>query len=140
MAAGKYEIVATLDTLTPNEGEKVIGELLKKIPNLNIVTGIGSGPMIGADIAIKKERNGQIPDNVGVFTADVTKTQLEHLLDKTFPARGIIGFEGSDVQTAEACVSMFALTLSNKLPEQNVYRPLLPIDENNAEVIGQGMK
>ncbi|MBR7015966.1 MAG: hypothetical protein IKI12_05925, partial [Lachnospiraceae bacterium] len=81
-----------------------------------------------------------IPEEMGVFTADVTKQQLEHLMDETYPARTAIGFEGSDVDTGTACASMFALILGDQLESQNVFRGLMRITPENAATIMEGMQ
>ena len=77
---------------------------------------------------------------MGVFTADVTKQQLEHLMDDTYPARVALGFEGSDEDTGTACASMFALILADEVGAQNVFRGLTPITAENVEAIMAGMK
>ena len=70
--------------------------VLQRNPDCKIVAGIGAGAMVGADEAFQISTGGNIPEDMGVFTTDVTKQQLEHLQDPTYPAKGITGFEGSD--------------------------------------------
>ena len=139
-ADGKYEIVASQAALRPNEAQTAIETILQRHPDCKVVTGIGAGPMIGADEALNIATGGKIPEDMGVFTTDVTKQQLQHLADPAYPAKGIIGFEGSDVDTATACASMFALILSGKLPDHNVIRGVAPITVDNVEKIKAGMK
>ena len=67
-------------------------------------------------------------------------SSLEQLSDPAYPAKGIIGFEGSDEDTANACASMFALILSDALENQNVFRGVAPITLDNVEEISAGMK
>jgi hypothetical protein len=77
---------------------------------------------------------------MGVFTTDVTKQQLEQLANETYPAKGIIGFEGSDEDTAKSCAAMFAFILSDALDQQNVFRGVAPITADNVAAISAGMK
>ncbi|MCR5085304.1 MAG: sugar ABC transporter substrate-binding protein [Succinivibrionaceae bacterium] len=140
VAKGKYEIVASQSALRPNEAQTAIETIIQRVPDLKVVTGIGAGPMIGADEALNIATNGKIPADMGVFTTDVTKQQLQHLADPGYPAKGIIGFEGSDVDTATACASMYALILSGKLTDKNVFRGVAPITLDNVEKIKSGMK
>ncbi len=140
VASGKYEIVANQAALRPNEAQTAMETILQREPDCKVVTGIGAGPMIGADEALQIYTNGKIPEDMGVFTTDVTKQQLQHLTDPTYPAKGIIGFEGSDVDTATACASMFALILSGKLPAHDVIRGVAPITVDNVKAISAGMK
>ena len=122
------------------QSQTAMETILQKNPDCKIVCGTGSGPMIGADEAMQIATGGNIPDDMGVFTTDVTKQQLEHLQDPSYPARGITGFEGSDADTANACVAMYALILSDSLESQNVFRSTCTIDISNIDTVIAGMK
>lgn len=138
--AGKYEIVSSQAGLDANQAQTAMETILQRYPDCKIVTGIGAGAMIGADEAFQISTGGSIPEEMGVFTADVTKQQLEHLTDSTYPARVAVGFEGSDEDTGTACASMFALILGEKLEAQNVFRGLMRITADNAATVMAGMK
>ena len=107
---------------------------------MKVVAGVGAGAMIGADEALNIATDGVIPEDMGVFTTDVTKQQLEQLEDPSYPAKGIIGFEGSDMDTAGCCADMFALVLAGQMKEHNVFRNLTQITEENAAAIIKEMK
>lgn len=139
-AGGKYEIVASQPALVPNEAQTAVETILQKNPDLDVVVGIGAGPMIGANEALVTYTNGDVPETMGVFTTDVTKQQLEQLKAGDQASKGIIGFEGSDVDTAKACEAMFALILGEKLETQNVLRNVAPITIENADKIMAEMK
>ena len=139
-AAGKFTIVATQAGLVSSEAQTAVETTLQAHPNLKVVVGIGAGSMIGADEALNIATAGKIPEDMGVFTTDATKQQLYHLCDSSYPAKGIIGFEGSDVDTATCCADMFALTLSEQLEKQNVYRSVMRITEDTAAKIIGDMK
>lgn len=138
--SGKYEIISSQAGLDANQAQTAMETILQKNPDCKIVTGIGSGAMIGTDEALQIATGGTIPEDMGVFTADVTKQQLEHLSDTTYPARVAMGFEGSDEDTGNACAAMFALILSDSLESQNVFRGLTQISADNAGDIMKGMK
>lgn len=139
-AAGLYEVVSSQAGLDANQAQTAMETILQRYPDCRIVTGIGAGAMIGTDEALQIATGGKIPEDMGVFTADVTKQQLEHLMDDTYPARVALGFEGSDEDTGTACASMFALILADNVGAQNVFRGLTPITAENAEAIMAGMK
>ena len=139
-AAGKYEIVASQAALEPNTAQNAMETILQAHPDCRVVAGIGAGPMIGADEALQIYTGGNIPDDMGVFTTDVTKQQLGQLENPTYPAKGIIGFEGSDEDTARACASMFALILKDNVGAKNVFRGVAPITLDNVSKIMAGMK
>ncbi len=140
VAPGKYEVVSNQAGLIPSEAQTAVETALQAHPDAKVVVGIGAGAMIGADEALNIYTNGEIPEDMGVFTTDVTKQQLEQLNDPTYPAKGIIGFEGSDEDTATACASMYALILADNVGAQNVFRGVTPITEESVAQIIAGMK
>jgi ABC-type sugar transport system substrate-binding protein len=139
-ADGKYEIVAEQPAIEANKAQTAMETILQANPDCKVVAGVGAGAMIGANEALVTATGGKIPEDMGVFTTDVTKDQLKQLLDKKAASKGIIGFEGSDVDTATACASMYALILGGKLDQQNVFRQVGPITEENAQEIMDEMK
>ncbi len=140
VAAGKYEVVANQAGIIASDAQTAVETTLQAHPNAKVVAGIGAGAMIGADEALNIYTTGEIPEDMGVFTTDVTKQQLEQLEDPTYPAKGIIGFEGSDVDTATACASMYALILADNVGAQNVFRGVTPITEETVAQIIAGMQ
>ncbi len=140
VAEGKYEVVANQAAIDANAAQTAMETILIAHPDCKVVTGIGAGAMIGADEALNIATGGNIPEDMAVITTDVTKQQLEQLASDEYPAKGIIGFEGSDEDTANACASMFALILSGALEDQNVFRGVAPITAENVEAISAGMK
>lgn len=139
-ADGKYEIVANQPGLVPNESQTAVETALQAHPDIKVITGIGAGPMIGANEALVIHTDGKIPADMGVFTTDVTKQQLQQLADPNQASKGIIGFEGSDEDTANACASMFAMILKGDVSARNVIRGVAPITAENAQKIMAGMK
>ena len=139
-AAGKYEIVASQAGIIASDAQTAVETTLQAHPDAKVVAGIGAGAMIGADEALNIATGGVIPEDMGVFTTDVTKQQLEQLQDPSYPAKGIIGFEGSDVDTATCCADMFALILADQVGAHNVFRNVTRITEQTVAEIISGMK
>lgn len=140
VADGNYEIVANQAGIIASDAQTAVETTLQAHPDAKIVAGIGAGAMIGADEALNIYTNGEIPEDMGVFTTDVTKQQLEQLADETYPAKGIIGFEGSDEDTARSCAAMYALILADDVGAQNVFRGFTRITGETVEEIQNGMK
>ena len=140
VADGKYTIVANQAGIIASDAQTAVETTLQAHPNAKVVAGVGAGAMIGADEALNIYTNGVIPEDMGVFTTDVTLQQLDQLEDPTYPAKGIIGFEGSDVDTATACASMYALILADQVGAQNVFRGVAPITAETVAAIKAGMK
>lgn len=141
-AGGKYEIVAEQNGLVANEAQTSMETILQAYPDCKVVVGVGAGAMIGGNEALVTSLNGaEVPADMGVITTDVTKQQLTLLQQGDQAIRGIVGFEGSDEDTATACAQMFALILGEKIEQgTNVYRTLSNIDASNIDDILAGMK
>ena len=140
VSGGKYKVVSNQAGIIASDAQTAVETVLQAYPNAKVVAGIGAGAMIGADEALNIYTGGVIPEDMGVFTTDVTKQQLEQLMDETYPAKGIVGFEGSDEDTARACASMYALILADKVGAQNVFRGVTPITAETVAEIMAGMK
>lgn len=138
-AAGNYDIVAEQPGLDPAQAQTSMETILQANPDCKVAVGIGAGAMIGANEAFMTYYNYDIPEDVGVITTDVTKQQLNSILADE-ACRGIIGFEGSDLDTATACASMYAMILDGSLKDHIVYRAVAPITTDNAEKILGEMK
>lgn len=141
-SAGKYTIIAEQEGLEANNAQTSIETILQANPNLKVVVGVGAGAMIGSNEALMTYTGGKVPEDMGVFTTDVTKQQLEGLLGDT-AIKGIIGFEGSDVDTAKACATMYAKILSGEFDnatDKIVYRATSEITKENAQQIFDQMK
>lgn len=138
-----YEIIAEVDGLEAAESQTNVETVLSAHPDANVFVGTGAGPMIGANEALLAEYGkGKIPENVGVITTDVTQQQLESLQAGDEAVRAIVGFEGSNEDTAKACMEMFERILSGEKFEgddKNVYRMVAPITAENVDEILKGM-
>ena len=139
-AKGKYEIVAEQEGLEANKAQTAMETVLQAHPDCKVVAGVGAGAMIGANEALVTACNGDVPEDMGVFTTDVTKQQLEQIISGDQASKGIIGFEGSDVDTATACAKMYALILSDSLDSKIVYRSTGKITKESASDILANMK
>ena len=134
VAGGNYDLIAEQDGLEANKAQTSMETILQAHPDCKVAVGVGAGAMIGANEAFMAYYQDEIPEEVGVITTDVTKQQLNSILAEE-ACRGIIGFEGSDVDTATACASMFALILADEVGGHIVYRQVAPVTEENAQKI-----
>lgn len=137
-----YEIVAEVDGIEANEAQTNCETALAAHPNAKVFVGVGAGAMIGANEALLAEYGkGKIPEDVGVITTDVTTQQLESLKAGDEAVRAITGFEGSNTDTAAACLAMYERILSGEdfSANKNVERGFGPITADNVEAILGGM-
>lgn len=132
LAGGKFEIVAQQPALDAQTALSNMETIFQAHPDTTIVCSIGAGGDIGANQAFMTKFNSQIPDNVGIFSADATQQQLEAIVNGE-ATRASIGFEGSNLKTAEAVVALYEKLLKGEdVGEQNLFRPLLVIDADSA--------
>lgn len=141
---GNYEIVASIEGLEANDALTNVETALQANPDATVFVGVGAGAMIGANEALLQKFGGagNIPENVGVITTDVTMQQLESLQAGNEAVRAIVGFEGSNYDTAAACFDMFERIIGGESFEgdaKNVYRPTQAITADNIEEIMAGM-
>ena len=141
-----YEIVATIEGVVNNEVQSQAETVLQAHPDCKVWVGVGAGAMIGSNTALLAEYGGagNIPEDVGVITTDVTSEQLDALQAGDEAVRAIVGFEGSNTDTAQACYEMFEKILNGEFDdvsgdEKNVYRPTMEINSDNIEEIQAGM-
>lgn len=138
-----YEIVAEVDGAEANEAQSNVESVLSANPDAKVFVGIGAGACIGANEALLQNYggSGNIPEDCGVITTDITMQQLESLKSGDEAVRAIIGFEGSNVDTAQACVDMFEKIYNDEFTEEtkNVIRPTMEISMDNIDKILEGM-
>lgn len=138
-----YEVIAEVDGLEAPEAQSNVESVLSAHPDANVFVGVGAGAMIGSNEALlQKYGKGKIPENVAVITTDVTEQQLNSLKAGNEAVRSIVGFEGSNEDTAKACMKMYERILSGEKFEgddHNVYRTIKPITTDNIDEILKGM-
>ncbi|SCP97702.1 sugar ABC transporter substrate-binding protein [Anaerobium acetethylicum] len=133
IAKDKYEIVAQQPAIDAQAALSNMETILQANPDCKIVCSIGAGGDIGANEAFMTATGGKIPDDMGIFSADATQQQLEAIVNGE-ASRASVGFEGSNKKTAEAVVDLYEKLLNGEtFDEQNLVRPLLVIDAENAE-------
>lgn len=139
-----YEIVATTEGLEAQESQTNMETVLQAHPDCKVVVGTGAGPMIGANEALlQKYGRGNIPEDVGVITTDVTLKQLESLQAGDEAVRAVVGFEGSSLATAQACLDMIERAEAGEEDfsgnKHDIYRPTIEITSENITEIMEGM-
>ena len=128
----KYTVVAQQPAVDAATALSHMETILQANPDVKIVCSIGAGGDIGANQAFMTMTNGNIPDDMGIFSADATEQQLQAILDGE-ASRVSVGFEGSNKRTAAAVVDLYVKLAEGASLDRNIIRPLLPIDKNNAE-------
>ena len=132
IAAGKYEVVAQQPALDAATAIANMETIFQAYPDTRVVCSIGAGGDIGANEAYLAKFGGDVPENVGIFSADATQQQLDAIV-KGQASRASVGFEGSNKKTAQAVVALYERLLNGEtFAEQNIFRNLQIIDADSA--------
>ena len=132
IADGKYKVVAQQPALDAQTALTNMETILQASPDTRIVCSIGAGGDIGANEAFMTVTEGNIPADMGIFSADATQQQLEAIVNGQ-ATRASVGFEGSNKKTAAAVVDLYErLLMGEEFADQNLVRPLTVIDISNA--------
>lgn len=130
-ASGLFEIVASQPALDAAVAMSHVETILQAHPNVRVVVSIGAGGAVGANEAFMVAHGGNVPADIGVFSADITLQQLESVLNNE-ANRVLIGAEGSSLRTGEATVNVMERLLAGENLPRNLLRTLAPADINNA--------
>lgn len=141
---GIYEIVESIEGLEPEQAFQNCEMILSSDPDVTVFVGVGAGAMIGANQALLQKYGGEgaVPEYVGVIGADVTVEQLEALKAGDEAIRAVIGFEGSNYDTANACYEVFERILDGEeytMDTKNMKRPIQTISIDSIDEILTGM-
>ncbi|MDF2523340.1 MAG: hypothetical protein K0R31_981 [Clostridiales bacterium] len=132
VAGGKFEVVAQQPALDAQAAITNMESILQANPDTKVVCSIGAGGDIGANEAFMSANGGTIPADMGIFSADATQQQLQAIVNGE-ASRASVGFEGSNKKTAAAVVDLYERLLNGEtFAEQNLFRPLLVINADNA--------
>lgn len=141
---GIYEIIASVEGLNADEAFANCERVLSANPEATVFVGVGAGAMLGANQALLQKYGGagSVPEYVGVIGTDVTVEQLESLKAGNEAIRAIIGFEGSNYDTAKACFDLFERILGGEeyaMDTKNMKRPIQPVAIDSIDEILSGM-
>lgn len=141
---GIYEIITSIEGLNADEAFANCEMVLSANPDATVFVGVGAGAMLGANQALLQKYGGagSVPEYVGVIGTDVTVGQLESLKAGDEAIRAIIGFEGSNYDTAKACFELFERILDGEeygMDTKNIKRPIQPVIIDSIDEILSGM-
>ena len=130
IAEGNFDIVARQPALDTATAMAHIETIRQAHPDMRVVASIGGGGCTGANEAFMAATGGDIPADMGVFSADATEQQLIAIANEQ-ATRVSVGFEGSSRRTAEAVVDLFDDLLNGRENPRDIVRMKTRIDINN---------
>ena len=128
-----YEVIAQQPAIEAGAAQSNMETILQANPDCKVVCSIGAGGDVGANEAFMAATGGEIPEDMGIFSADATQEQMQAIMNGEASCASV-GFEGSNKKTAEAVLDLYRrLMEGDTFPDQNLVRPLTVINKDNAE-------
>ena len=125
-------MVANQPAIDPTEGLNAMETILQAHPDVKVVCCIGGGGAAGANEAFKAAYGSEVPDNVGIFSTDLTDETIASMQNGEFN-RVCIAITGNAYVCGEEIYDIAVRYAQGEEMEHNVYRELLPVTVDNLE-------
>lgn len=123
-------VVANQPAINPTEGLDAMETILQANPDVSVVCSIGGGGAAGANEAFKGVYGADAPDNVGIFSTDLTDETVASMENGEFN-RMCVAITGNAYVCGEAIYDIAVRFAAGEEMEQNVYRDLIPVTIDN---------
>ena len=125
-------VVANQPAIDTTEGLNAMETILQANPDVKVVCTIGGGGAAGANEAFKGFYGSEVPDEVGIFSTDLTDEAVASMQNGEFN-RMVVAITGNSYKCGD---TVYDLTISYENGEQldhNVYRDLIPVTIDNLD-------
>lgn len=130
-------VVANQPAINPTEGLDAMETILQAHPDVKVVCSIGGGGAAGANEAFKGFYGSEVPENVGIFSTDLTDETVASMQNGEFN-RMCVAITGNAYVCGEAIYDIAVRFAAGEEMEHNVYRDLIPVTiENLGEMVGE---
>ena len=130
--APNAEIVANQPAIDTTEGLNAMETILQAHPDVKAVCCIGGGGAAGANEALKGAYGSEIPDDVGIFSTDLTEETIASMQNGEFN-KVCVAITGNAYVCGDAAYKLAVATVKGENTEKNVYRDLIPVTADNLE-------
>lgn len=128
--APNAKVVANQPAINPTEGLDAMETILQANPDVKVVCCIGGGGAAGANEAFKGAYGSEVPDNVGIFSTDLTDETVASMENGEFN-RMCVAITGNPYVCGETIYDLAVKAANGEEMEQNVYRDLIPVTIDN---------
>lgn len=125
-------VVANQPAIDTTEGLNAMETILQANPDVKVVCCIGGGGAAGANEALKGTYGSEVPDDVGIFSTDLTDESVASMQNGEFN-RMVVAITGNAYACGDAVYDLSIECADGKEMEQNVYRELVPVTIDNLE-------
>ncbi|MFW5889340.1 MAG: sugar ABC transporter substrate-binding protein [Bacillota bacterium] len=124
------DIVAESSAINSTEGIEKTETFLQQYPDMKVIAAIGGGGAVGANEAVKA--NNKLSDDFGIFAADATDQELEAMTNNEANRMSVL-ITGDAEKMADVIYGYVQKMLNDEEIEQNVYRELIPVTQENVD-------
>lgn len=128
--APNAKVVANQPAINPTEGLDAMETILQANPDVKVVCSIGGGGAAGANEAFKGRYGSEVPDDVGIFSTDLTDETVSSMENGEFN-RMCVAITGNPFVCGETIYDLTIRVTGGEEMEQNVYRDLIPVTVDN---------
>ena len=135
--APNAEVVANQPAIDTTEGLNAMETILQAHPNVKVVCCIGGGGAAGANEALKGFYGDEIPEDVGIFSTDLTDETVASMQNGEFN-KMCVAITGNAYVCGDVAYDLVGRKDSGEMMEKNIYRDLIPVTiENLDEMIAE---
>lgn len=126
------KVVASQPAINPTEGLDAMETILQANPDVKVVCCIGGGGAAGANEAYKAKYGSEVPEDVGIFSTDLTDETIASIQNGEFN-RVVVAITGNAQVCGEAVYDIVVDHAAGGNYDHNVYRDLIPVDASNLD-------
>ncbi|MBR9946569.1 sugar ABC transporter substrate-binding protein [Clostridiaceae bacterium Marseille-Q4145] len=135
--APNAEIVANQPAIDTTEGLNAMETILQAHPDVKVVCCIGGGGAAGANEALKGFYGDTIPEDVGIFSTDLTDETIASMQNGEYN-KMCVAITGNAYVCGDVAYDLVVRKASGEEMDKNIYRDLIPVTIDNLdEMIAQ---
>ncbi|MDO4260765.1 MAG: sugar ABC transporter substrate-binding protein [Eubacteriales bacterium] len=135
--APNAKVVANQPAIDTTEGLNAMETILQANPDVKVVCTIGGGGAAGANEAFKGFYGSEVPEEVGIFSTDLTDEAVASMQNGEFN-RMVVAITGNAYVCGDEIYDLTIGYMNGEELEHNVYRDLIPVTiDNLSEMISQ---
>ncbi len=125
-------VVANQPAIDTTEGLNAMETILQANPDVKVVCCIGGGGAAGANEAFKGFYGSEVPEEVGIFSTDLTDEAVASMQNGEFN-RMVVAITGNAYACGDVVYDLAIECAEGAEMDQNVYRDLIPVTLENLE-------
>ena len=125
-------VVANQPAIDTTEGLNAMETILQANPDVKVVCTIGGGGAAGANEAFKGFYGSEVPDEVGIFSTDLTDEAVASMQNGEFN-RMVVAITGNSYKCGDTVYDLTISYVNGEKLDHNVYRDLIPVTIDNMD-------